>query len=151
MRVLLVFFIFVVIVVLLNVLIAIVSDSYDISMARAEALYYRSRLELITETAPIASRLPKWMLPDYDADEIDYRTGKTKVKHVKLNRMITEALDDAKKDKADDPNRLNYTINAVEAIVDNRTKKLEAELAVTREKIDNLTAMIQKLLDKEQS
>ena len=53
--------------------------------------------------------------------------------------------------KADDPNRLNYTINAVEAIVDNRTKKLEAELAVTREKIDNLTAMIQKLLDKEQS
>ena len=59
--------------------------------------------------------------------------------------MITEALDDLTKDKADDPNRLNYTINAVEAIVDNRTKKLEA-------KIDKLTAMIQKLLDdKEQS
>ena len=58
--------------------------------------------------------------------------------------MITEALDDAKKDKADDPNRLNYTINAVEAIVDNRTKKLEA-------KIDTLTAMIQTLLDNQQS
>ena len=151
MRVLLVFFIFVVIVVLLNVLIAIVSDSYDISMARAEALYYRSRLELITETAPIASRLPKWMLPDYDADEIDYRTGKTKVKHVKLNRMITEALDDAKKDKADDPNRLNYTINAVEAIVDNRSQRTETRITALETKIDKLTAMIQTLLDNQQS
>ena len=131
MRVLLVGFIFVVIVVLLNVLIAIVSDSYDLSMAKAEALYYRSRLELITETAPIASRLPKWMLPTNDKDSI--------------TKSITEALNEAKKDKADDPNRLNYTINAVEAIVDNRTRKLEA-------KIDQLTAMIQKLLDdKEQS
>ena len=47
--------------------------------------------------------------------------------------------------EADDPNRLNYTINAVEAIVENRTRKLEA-------KIDKLTDMIQKLLaDKEQS
>ena len=63
----------------------------------------------------------------------------------------SDALDDAKKDKSDDPNRLNYTINAVEAIVENRTRKLEAELAATREKIDTLTAMIQKLLDKEQS
>ena len=64
--------------------------------------------------------------------------------------MITEALDDLTKDKADDPNRLNYTINAVEAIVDNRTKKLEAELAATREKIDKLTDMIQALLEKDQ-
>ena len=124
-------FIFVVIVVLLNVLIAIVSDSYDLSMAKAEALYLRSRLELITETAPIASRLPKWMLPTNVEESIKKR--------------VTVALDEAKSDKADDPNRLNYTINAVEAIVDNRTRKLEA-------KIDQLTAMIQKLLDdKEQS
>jgi hypothetical protein len=89
------------------------------------------------------------MLPDYDAHEkiYDDLTGepKTTKPHAKLHKMITEALDDAKKDKADDPNRLNYTINAVEAIVDNRTRKLEA-------KIDQLTAMIQKLLDdKEQS
>ena len=66
-RCLLVFYVLVVMVVLLNVLIAIVSDSYDISMAKAEALYYRSRFELITETAPIASRLPKlpqWMQPE---------------------------------------------------------------------------------------
>ena len=64
-RVLLVFFVLVVMVVLLNVLIAIVSDSYDISMAKAEALYYRSRLELITEMGPVASLLlPKWMQPE---------------------------------------------------------------------------------------
>jgi hypothetical protein len=145
-RVLLVGFIFVVIVVLLNVLIAIVSDSYDLSMAKAEALYYRSRLELITETAPIASRLPKWMLPTNDKDSI--------------TKSITEALNEAKKDKADDPNRLNYTINAVEAIVENRSQRTEQNLREAMEtrvtaletKIDKLTEMIQKLLaDKERS
>ena len=139
-------FIFVVIVVLLNVLIAIVSDSYDLSMAKAEALYYRSRLELITETAPIASRLPKWMLPTNDKDSI--------------TKSITEALNEAKKDKADDPNRLNYTINAVEAIVENRSQRTEQNLREAMEtrvtaletKIDKLTEMIQKLLaDKERS
>ena len=44
LRVLLVFYIIVVIVIFLNVLIAIVSDSYEMAMAQAEALYYRSRL-----------------------------------------------------------------------------------------------------------
>ena len=121
-------------------------------MPKAEALYLRSRLELITETAPIASRLPKQLLATIDEKSIQ--------------KSITEALDDAKNDKADDPNRLNYTINAVEAIVDNRARTTESriepiatELAETREKIDameakidTLTEMIQKLLDdKEQS
>ena len=140
------FYIIVVIVIFLNVLIAIVSDSYDLSMAKAEALYYRSRLELITETAPIASRLPKWMLPTNDKDSI--------------TKSITEALNEAKKDKADDPNRLNYTINAVEAIVENRSQRTEQNLREAMEtrvtaletKIDKLTEMIQKLLaDKERS
>ena len=169
MRVLLVGFIFVVIVVLLNVLIAIVSDSYDLSMAKAEALYYRSRLELITETAPIASRLPTWMLPSYDdvKEDWDTDTGEPDIiitKHGRLKRLITDALDDLKKDKADDPNRLNYTINAIEAIVDNRSQRTEqnlrTELTATREnmeakidametKIDQLTVMIQTLLDNQ--
>ena len=100
------------------------------------------RLELITETAPIVSRLPKRLLPTNDVDSI--------------KKSITEALEDAKKDKADDPNRLNYTINAVEAIVENRSQRTEqnlrTELAAMEKKIDKLTAMIQKLLDdKEQS
>ena len=138
-RCLLVFYVLVVMVVLLNVLIAIVSDSYDISMAKAEALYYRSRLELITETAPIASRLPEWMLASNDEDSI--------------KESITEALNEAKKDKADDPNRLNYTINAVEAIVENRSQRTEqnlrSELAAMEKKIDTLTKMLQTLIDKQ--
>ena len=136
-RCLLVFYVLVVMVVLLNVLIAIVSDSYDISMAKAEALYYRSRLELITETALIASRLPKWMPPMNDEESI--------------TESITEALDDLKKDKADDPNRLNYTINAVEAIVENRSQRTETRITALETKIDTLTAMIQTLLDNQQS
>jgi hypothetical protein len=141
-----------VIVVLLNVLIAIVSDSYDLSMAKAEALYYRSRLELITETAPIASRLPKWMLPDYDNEERkfdpDTRGNYVITKHPRLKKMIADALDDLKKDKADDPNRVNYTINAVEAIVDNRTRKLEAELAATRKELSDMIALLQRVATK---
>ena len=147
-RYLLVFYVLVVMVVLLNVLIAIVSDSYDISMAKAEALYYRSRLELITETAPIASRLPKWMLPTNDEESI--------------TESITEALDDLKKDKADDPNRLNYTINAVEAIVENRSQRteqnlremaatqqrLEAELAETRKELSEMKSEMMALLQR---
>ena len=71
--------------------------------------------------------------------------------------MITEALDDAKKDKADDPNRLNYTINAVEAIVDNRSQRteqnlreaMETRMAAMETKIDTLTKMLQTLIDKQ--
>ena len=32
-----------------------------------------------------------------------------------IKKRITEALDDLKKDKSDDPNRLNYTINVAAA------------------------------------
>ena len=68
-----------------------------------------------------------------------------------IKKSITEALDEAKSDKADDPNRLNYTINAVEAIVDNRSQRTETRITALETKVDNLTAMIQQLLDKEQS
>ena len=55
----------------------------------------------------------------------------------------------AKKDKADDPNRLNYTINAVEAIVENRSQRTETRITALETKIDTLTAMIQELLDNQ--
>ena len=84
--------------------------------------------------------------------EFNKRTGETTaIKHAKLKRMIAEVLDDAKKDKADDPNRLNYTINAVEAIVDNRSQRTETRITALETKIDTLTAMIQTLLDNQQS
>ena len=48
--------IFIVVVVLLNVLIAIVSKSHDdITEKIAAGLFYRSRLEYITEVTPVAS------------------------------------------------------------------------------------------------
>ena len=79
-------------------------------------------------------------------------------KHAKLNKMITEALNDLKKDKADDPNRINYTINAVEAIVDNRARTtektitaLKAELAEMRKTQQEILAKLQTLIDQQQS
>ena len=59
-------FSFLVMIILLNVLIAIVSDSYDAAMAKSEALYYRSHLELVTETAWAAKRAPRRLLPTID-------------------------------------------------------------------------------------
>ena len=130
-RILLVFFILVVMIVFLNVLIAIVSDSYDLSMAKAEGLFLRSRCELITETALIASLLPTRKPPD----------------EATIKASIANALAMAMSAN-DDPNRLNYTINAVAAIVDNRTQKLEAELTATRKELAEMKAMLQVLVDK---
>ena len=103
------------------------------------------------------SLVPTRMLPDYEARAWDRSRG-VWIENARLTRMITDALDDLKKDKADDPNRINYTINRVEAIVDNRTRTLEADLAATREKvesmetkIDQLASMLQALLDKQPS
>ena len=132
-RVLLVFFILVVMIVFLNVLIAIVSDSYDLSMAKAEGLFLRSRCELITETALIASLLPSSCLPTHDEATIKASLATALAKARSVN---------------DDPNRLNYTINAVAAIVDNRTQKLEAELSQTRQELAEMKAMLQLLVDK---
>ena len=131
-RYLLVFYVLVVMVVLLNVLIAIVSDSYDISMAKAEALYYRSRFELITETAPIASRLPKWMLPTNDEESI--------------TESITEALDDLKKDKADDLNRLNYMLNRVATIVDHSERQTGHRIDAVETELARIAATQQQIL-----
>ena len=140
-RYLLVFYVLVVMVVLLNVLIAIVSDSYDISMAKAEALYYRSRLELITEMAPIASCVvPKWMLPTNDEESIKKR--------------ITKALADLKRAKSHDPHRVNYMMNRVATIVDHserqtghRIDAVETELAEARRELSEMKDMLQSLID----
>ncbi len=67
-----------------------------------------------------------------------------------MKESITEALDEAKKDKADDPNRLNYTINAVEAIVENRSQRTEqnlrAELDATRKDLSETQQQLEKMM-----
>jgi hypothetical protein len=94
----------------------------------------RSRCELITETALIASLLPTSCLPTHD--------------EATIKASLAAALRRATRQADDDPNRLNYTINAVAAIVDNRTQKLEAELSQTRQELAEMKAMLQVLVDK---
>ena len=79
-----------------------------------------------------------------------------------ITGKINEVLDVLKKDKADDPNRINYTINAVEAIVDNRSQRteqnlremaatqqrLEAELAETRKELSEMKSEMMALLQR---
>ena len=76
------------------------------------------------------------MLPTNDEDSI--------------KKSITAALDEAKSDKADDPNRLNYTINAVEAIVENRSQRTEqnlrAELTATRNELTETKQQLEKMM-----
>ena len=160
-RCLLVFYVLVVMVVLLNVLIAIVSDSYDISMAKAEALYYRSRLELITEMGPVASLLlPKWMQPEVikkladalkAADALLYAFAAQEA--ALIEKRITKALAHLKKAKSHDPHRVNYMINRVATIVDHserqtghRIDAVETELAEARKELSEIKDMLQSLI-----
>ncbi len=64
-----------------------------------------------------------------------------------VNGDVDDAAYDAKKDKADDPNRINYTINAVEAIVENRTRGLGAELAATRKELSETQQQLEKMME----
>ena len=132
MRCLLVFYVLVVMVVLLNVLIAIVSDSYDISMAKAEALYYRSRLALITEMAPMASCVvPKWMLP----------------RRWRIKKRITKALADLKRAKSHDPHRVNYMINRVATIVDHSERQTGHRIGAVETELARIAATQQQILE----
>ena len=110
------------------------------------------------------------MLPNYhahakndDDDDDDSVDGCCKKSNESsIFEKIKEVLDDAKKDKADDPNRINYTINAVEAIVDNRSQRteqnlremaatqqrLEAELAETRKELSEMKSEMMALLQR---
>ena len=60
-------YLLVTVIIQLNILIAIVSDSYDAARASGKALYYRAHLSLVSETAEIASRcIPRRLLPAVD-------------------------------------------------------------------------------------
>jgi len=96
--------------------------------------------KLITETAPIASRLPKWMLPTNNKKSI--------------NKSITDALDEAKKDKSDDPNRINYLINRVDAAVRYGTQQtersigeMETRVAALEDSLAQVAATQQEIID----
>ena len=112
-RTYLVLFLVVVVIVQLNILIAIVSDSYGAAMAKSEALYYRAHLELVGETATIASRyIPQRLLPKVDEDWIKKR--------------LAAALEDA--DDGEDQGRINYTSERTRAAVQADTRRAIADL-----------------------
>ena len=54
----------VVVVVMMNILIAIVSDSYSDAMRRSGPLFWRARVDLIAEYEPL---LPKYHETDFEA------------------------------------------------------------------------------------
>jgi hypothetical protein len=80
-KALLIVYLLVTIIVQLNILIAIVSDSYDAARATGKGLYYRSHLELVTETAWAAKCFPKQLLPKIDEVWIKERLAAALMKH----------------------------------------------------------------------
>ena len=64
-----------------------------------------------------------------------------------IKKSITEALDEAKSDKADDPNRLNYTINAVEAIVDHSERRTGHRIDAVETELARIAATQQQILE----
>jgi len=108
----LVLFLVVVVVVQLNILIAIVSDSYDAAMAKSEALYYRANFELVTETAWVAKCFPKRLLPKIDEDWIKKR--------------LAAALEE--NEDGDDPGRTTDITRRLQRAVHADTRRAVAEL-----------------------
>jgi hypothetical protein len=131
----LVLFLVVVVIVQLNILIAIVSDSYDAAMAKSEALYYRAKLELVTETAWAAKYLPQRLLP--------------KINKARIEKRLKAALEE--NEDGDDPGRTTDitrrvqravqadTLRAVAPLQD-KIKKLESDLAEVLETLRILRA-----------
>ena len=58
-RVIFVFYLFIIVIVLLNVLIAIVNSQYADTAARATKLFYRGRFEFVAETSDFLRMLPR--------------------------------------------------------------------------------------------
>jgi hypothetical protein len=111
-RTYLVLFLVVVVIIQLNILIAIVSDSYDAAMSKSKALYYRAHLELATETAWAAKRLPRQLLPTIDEAWIKER--------------LAAALEES--EDGDDQGRINYTSQKTRALVQADTRRAVAAL-----------------------
>ena len=135
---LLAMFILMFVVVMLNVLIAIVSDSYDAAMAESNALFCRSRFELITETA---SFHPTWL--GVSDDEI--------------KRMLKERLGHGDDDSAAgaDTGRIQDIVRRVQSGVKNEVRRVQrdtateleamrGELAATSKKMDLVVAALEK-------
>ena len=133
-RTYLVLFLVVVVIIQMNILIAIVSDSYDAAMAKSEALYYRSHLELVTETATIASRcIPQWLLPKIEEDWIKER--------------LSDALEES--DEGEDQGRINYTSERVRAAVQADTKRAVAAFEERMvERMDAMDAKFEEILQR---
>ena len=138
-RTYLVLFLVVVVIVQLNILIAIVSDSYDAAMAKSEALYNRSHLELVTETAWAARRFPRRLLPTIDEAWIKTR--------------LAAALKDA--DDGEDQGRINYTSERTRAVVQADTRRaiapINQNIAEINRNIAELQEMMQRLLAQRQA
>ena len=128
LKVYLALFIFIVVVVLLNVLIAIVSNSHDdITDKVAAGLFYRSRLEFIAETIPVARWLPSWLRQEEDEDSIKER--------------LKAALAQHKEDAEADPVRESEERTKKELA---ETQKQLAELAVTQKQILEMLKTLKK-------
>ena len=66
-------FIFIVVIILLNVLIEIVGTSYAEARDDSVGIYYRLKIELISEMEPVAWRLPSWLREIEDEASIKKR------------------------------------------------------------------------------
>lgn len=132
-RALLAAFIFVTAVVLLNVLIAIVSDSYNKATETAPQLFYRARLELITETGGMTKYVPAWLKPTQNVASIKKR----------LHDVLKES-----RDSFEDPGRIGYAIQHVKAIVKDSTQRTVADASEREARLEKRMADMEQTLAK---
>ena len=136
LKLILALFIFIVVIVLLNVLIAIVSNSHDAITGKiAAGLFYRSRLEYIAEVTPIVES------SCFEAIVERLKLIPMEDKYT-IKKRLKDALEDYKDDVAEDDSDA-----ARLAAIRESEERAKKDLAAMEAKVDKLADMLQKVLD----
>ena len=136
-------YMFIVVVCMLNVLIAIVSDSYDNAMVKSPELYYRSRLGLIAEISTAFN----WLLKI---------NGKIKEKeNLDLSPYLLQSSSEGDEwagKVLDIVKRINRNTGIeVEQVKRDLNEKMNRQHEKMSSQLDDLKKMLQSAIDKEQS
>lgn len=133
-------FAFVVIIVMLNVAIAIVSDTYDDAMANAVELFYSARMQFCTETIAYASLFP----PD-EARVLDYlqtHLSSTDSGDDSVGRIIS-ITSGVQSSLAVGNRKLHNALSRDAKNLDDRLRALESQIQDCVGRIASLTPLIQ--------
>jgi hypothetical protein len=129
-------FMILVVIVMLNVLIAIVSDSYDVAMVKGNELYHFAQFEIIMELQPVVRTFKALFLPAKSSA----RQSHESTYHSVIKQKIKESLEI---DSSGDSGRIFDTVNRINRKTERLTKPISDKMIVLDTKIRNIEQVLQ--------